>query len=57
MSGVVRWLGGGVGAGGAILAIALQPALLVPILVTTGALGGLPLVLITALALIAIYSP
>lgn len=52
-----RWLGGGVGAGSAVLAVAFQPALLVPILVTAAALGGLPLLLITTLALVAVYSP
>jgi hypothetical protein len=40
-----------------MLAIALQPALLIPILVTAAALGGLPLLLITALVFIAVYSP
>ncbi len=49
-------LGPGVGAGGAALAVAMQPALLVPILVTGAALGSLPLLLITTLALIAVCS-
>jgi hypothetical protein len=51
---VAGWLSPGVGAGSAALAVALQPA---PILVTGAALGGLPLFLITTLALIAICSP
>ena len=49
--------GPGIGAGSAALAIALQPAPLVPILVTGATLGGLPLLLITILALVAVYSP
>jgi hypothetical protein len=57
VSAVTGWLGPGVGAGSAALAIALQPALLVPILVTGATLGGLPLLLITTLALVAVYSP
>lgn len=57
MSAVTRWLGPGVGAGSAVLALALQPALLVPIVLTGAALGGLPLLLITTLALVAVYSP
>lgn len=51
------WLGLSVGAGSAALTVALQPALLVPILVTGAALGSLPLLLIITLALIAVYSP
>jgi hypothetical protein len=39
------------------LVVALQPPLLVPILVTVAALGGLPLLLIASLALVAVYSP
>jgi hypothetical protein len=39
-----------------VLVVALQPALLVPILVTGAALGSLPLLLITMLALVAVYS-
>jgi hypothetical protein len=54
---VANWLGRGVGAGSAALAIALQPTLLAPILVTGAALGGLSLLLITTLALIAVCSP
>jgi hypothetical protein len=38
------------------LAIAVQPGLLVPVLTTVVALGGLPLLLITILALAAVYS-
>ena len=51
------WLHASIGTGGMVLAVALQPTLLVPILVTSATLGGLPLLLITALAMIAIYSP
>jgi hypothetical protein len=40
-----------------VLVVALQPALLIPTLVTAAVLGGLPLLLITTLALIAVYSP
>lgn len=57
VSTVTRWLGRGVGTGSAVLAVAFQPALLLPILVTTATLGGLPLLLITTLAMIAVYSP
>jgi hypothetical protein len=53
---VASWLGPGVGAGSAAVAVALQPGLLVPILVTGAALGGLPLLLIAILALVAVYS-
>lgn len=49
-------LASGVGVGGTALAVALQPGLLEPVLVTVGALGGLPLLLITTLALVAVYS-
>ena len=41
MSAVASWLGPSVGASGAALAVALQPMLLVPILVTGATLGGL----------------
>lgn len=57
MSAVAGWLGPGVGVGSAALAVALQPGLLGPILLTAAALGGLPLLLIATLALIAVYSP
>ena len=45
-----------VGAGGAVLAVALQPGPLGPVLVTGAALGGLPLLLIITLALVVVYS-
>lgn len=48
----VARLAAGVGTGGTIIAIALQPALLVLVVVTV----GLPLLLIATLALIAVYS-
>lgn len=54
MTTVVNWLSPAVGAGGAALAIAVQPALLVPILVTEAALGGLPLLLIAVRTLVAV---
>lgn len=56
MSVVTSWLISGFGAGGATLIIAAQPALLVPVLITVGALVGLPLLLIATLALVAVYS-
>lgn len=57
MNTMVEWLCRGIGAGSAALAVAVQPALLVPIVVTGGVLVGLPLLLISALALVAVYSP
>ncbi|MGH3514916.1 MAG: hypothetical protein ACRDS0_04665 [Pseudonocardiaceae bacterium] len=54
MSAVAGWLGPGIGVA---LVVALQPALVAPIVVTGAALGCLPLLLITTLALVAIYSP
>jgi hypothetical protein len=54
---VASWLVSSVGAGGAATLVALQPTLLVPLLVTGAAVGGLPLLLITTLALVAVYSP
>jgi hypothetical protein len=55
VSAVAGWLASGVG-GGAALVVVLQPGLLGPILVIAGVLGGLPLLLITTLALVAVYS-
>ncbi len=46
----------GVGAGGAALVAAVQPGLLVPVLLAVAVLGGLPLLLIATLALAAVYS-
>lgn len=46
----------GAGAGGVVLVAAAQPGLLVAVLLTVAVLGGLPLLLITALALAAVYS-
>ena len=46
----------GVGAGGMALVAAAQPGLLVPVLLAVAVLGGLPLLLIAALALVAVYS-
>ncbi|MGB8993865.1 MAG: hypothetical protein WCC65_00945 [Pseudonocardiaceae bacterium] len=56
MSAVTIRLASGFGAGGAAVAVAVQPGLLVPVLTTVVALGGLPLLLITILALAAVYS-
>jgi hypothetical protein len=57
MSAATAWLGPGVGAGSAALIIVFQPGLLAPVLMTVSILVGLPLLLIVALALIAVYSP
>ncbi len=57
MSAVASWLVSGVGAGGAALVAAVQPGLLAPVLLAVAVLGGLPLLLITTLALVAVYSP
>ncbi|MGH3695956.1 MAG: hypothetical protein ACRDRX_18515 [Pseudonocardiaceae bacterium] len=46
----------GVGTGGAALAAAVQPGLLMPIALVAAVLGGLPLLLIATLALVAVYS-
>jgi hypothetical protein len=47
---------GSIGAGGAALVAATEPGLLVPVLLAIAVLGGLPLLLIVALALVAVYS-
>lgn len=49
-------LASGVGLGGAMVLAAGQPAALGPVLVLLGVLGGLPLLLITLLALVAVFS-
>ncbi len=54
---MARWLASGVGVVGGVLVTAVQHAALGPILVIVGVLGGLPLMLITTLALVAVYSP
>ncbi|MGH3780814.1 MAG: hypothetical protein ACRDRO_09365 [Pseudonocardiaceae bacterium] len=56
MSAVASWLAPSVGAGGAATLVALQPTLLVPLLVTGVVVGVLPLLLIATLALVAVYS-
>jgi len=57
MAGTLTRLVSGVGAaGGTAVAVAVQPTLLIPVLVTLTALGSLPLLLITTLALAAVYS-
>ncbi len=56
MAGTITQLASGVGAGGTVLALFVQPTLLIPVLVTVAALGGLPLMLIATLALVAVYS-
>lgn len=57
MSAVASWLASSIGAGGAVVAVAIQPALLGPVVVTIAAFGILPLLLISMLALVAVYSP
>ena len=55
--GTLTRLVSGVGAaGGTAVAVAVQPTLLIPVLVTLTALSSLPLLLITTLALAAVYS-
>jgi nitrate/nitrite transporter NarK len=56
VSAVASRLASGVGAGGAALVAAVQPGLLVPVTLVAAVLGGLPLLLITTLALVAVYS-
>jgi len=57
MVGTLTRLVSGVGAaGGTAVAVAVQPTLLIPVLVTLTALSSLPLLLITTLALAAVYS-
>jgi len=57
MAGTLARLISGVGAAsGTAVAIAVQPTLLIPVLVILTALGSLPLLLITTLALAAVYS-
>jgi hypothetical protein len=51
MTAVARWLLSGVGAGAALAAAVLGPALVVMV----GVLVGLPVLLITTLALVAVY--
>jgi len=57
MAGTLARLASGVGAvGGTAVAVAVQPTLLIPVLVTLTTLGSLPLLLIITLALAAVYS-
>lgn len=56
MSAVASRLVSGVGAGGAALVAAVQPGLLEPVALAVAVLGGLPLLLIATLALVAVYS-
>lgn len=51
-----KWLVPGAGIAGGMLVAAGQPAALGPVLVIVGVLGGLPLLLITMLALVAVFS-
>jgi hypothetical protein len=53
---MASWLVSGVGAGSVVLVAAAQPGLLMPVLLAIVALGGLPLLLIITLALVAVYS-
>jgi hypothetical protein len=57
MSTVTGRLVSSIGAGSTVLAVAVQPGLLVPVLLAFAVLCGLPLLLITTLALVAVYSP
>jgi hypothetical protein len=54
---VRRWLASGVGIAGGMLIATGQPAALGPVLVIVGVLGSLPLLLISTLALVAVFSP
>jgi hypothetical protein len=56
VSAVTSRLVSGVGAGGVTLVAAVQPGLLVPVVLIVAVLGGLPLLLIVTLALGAVYS-
>ncbi|MGH3885117.1 MAG: hypothetical protein ACRDSZ_00875 [Pseudonocardiaceae bacterium] len=53
---MASWLVSGVKAGGAALVAAVQPGLLMTVLLAIAVLGGLPLLLIVTLALAAVYS-
>ena len=53
---MVKWLAPGVGITGWVLVAAGQPAAIQPVLVIMGVLGSLPLLLITVLALVAVFS-
>jgi hypothetical protein len=53
---VARWLLGGVGVAGGVL-VTVQPTTWGPILVSRGVRGGLPLLLVITLALVAVFSP
>jgi hypothetical protein len=57
VSQVSKWLASGAGIAGGVLVAAGQPVGLGPILVIVGVLGGLPLLLIITLALVAVFSP
>lgn len=57
MSAVASRLVSGIGAGSAALVAAVQPGLLVAVVLAVAVLGGLPLLLIATLALVAVYSP
>jgi nitrate/nitrite transporter NarK len=57
MVGTLARLASGAGAaGGTAVVVAVQPTLLLPVLVMLTVLGALPLLLITTLALAAVYS-
>lgn len=56
MSAMVGRLLSGVGAGGVTLVAAVQPGLLVPVALVLAVLGGLPLLLIATMALVAVCS-
>ena len=50
------WFGRGTGVGGAMPAITLNPALFVPVVITSAVLTGLPQLLITTVTLAAVFS-
>jgi hypothetical protein len=53
----MRWLVPGVGIAGAMLVTTGQPAVLGSVLLLAGVLGGLLLLLISMLVLVAVFSP
>lgn len=53
---MTRWLVSGIGIAGGVMVAAGKPAALGPLLVTVGVLSGLPLLLITMLVVVAVFS-
>lgn len=54
---MANWLASSIGAAGTVVALAIKPALLDPVSVAVAILAILPLLLISTLALVAVYSP